>query len=267
MKVRDHLLKLALKSGLTIDRQKFTSARNKVTQTLRKAKADFFMTIIESAKGNGRKIWHNINKLTCKQTKKDKELELNINNKLVKDSDILATELNNYFIDSVNEISQLFNPPDYNYIPINHSQPIFRIEEISEIEVDNIIRSLNSSKAKDIYDLDTNFLKAHKDALIPPITHLVNQSIKLSVVPPAWKIGVVSPIFKAGDKTDKNNYRPITILPIVSKILEKWVVKLLTEHLNEGHTPLHPMQFGFRAHHSTESAITIFFRENQKLSG
>ncbi len=127
--------------------------------------------------GMAKKIWHNINKLTGKKTQKDnKELVLNINNKLVKNPFILAIELNNYFINSVHKISQLFNSPDYNYTPINHTQPIFKIEEISESEVANIIGSLNSSKAKDDYDLDTNFLKAHMDSLIPPITHLVNLS-------------------------------------------------------------------------------------------
>uniref|UniRef100_A0A8C6SXY0 Reverse transcriptase domain-containing protein n=1 Tax=Neogobius melanostomus TaxID=47308 RepID=A0A8C6SXY0_9GOBI len=94
---------------------------------------------------------------------------------------------------------------------------------------------------------------------------MVNLSIKHSVVPDTWKVGVVSPIFKTGDKTDKHNYRPINILPVVSKIIEKWVVKLLTEHLNRSHNPLHPMQFGFRTHHSTEGAISVFLEKTKRF--
>lgn len=101
MKVRDQLLKKSLRSGLIIDRQNFTSARNKVRLAIRKAKANFFITIIESAKGNGKKIWQNINKLTGRQNKQDKkELKLNVYNQLVKNPVILVTEFNIYFINS-----------------------------------------------------------------------------------------------------------------------------------------------------------------------
>ena len=70
-KERDILLKVFLKSGFTIDRQRFTSMRNKTTQTLRKAKANFFLDVITSANGNGKLIWQNINKLIGKQNKMD----------------------------------------------------------------------------------------------------------------------------------------------------------------------------------------------------
>ena len=69
IKKRDQLLKKSIKSGLNIDRLNFTRARNKVTAELRKAKADFFIQIIDNAKGDGRKIWQNINKLTGKYPK------------------------------------------------------------------------------------------------------------------------------------------------------------------------------------------------------
>lgn len=71
-------------------------------------------------------------------------------------------------------------------------------------------------------------------------------------------MAAITPIFKSGNKTDASNYRPISILPIVSKVAEKWVNKQLIKHLNLGDTPLHPMQFGFRTHHSTETAICTF---------
>ncbi len=61
MKERDQLLKQSLKTGLTTDRQKFTSLRNKVIQRLRQAKANFFIDTIEGARGNGKKLWQTIN--------------------------------------------------------------------------------------------------------------------------------------------------------------------------------------------------------------
>lgn len=258
MKKRDQLLKKSLKSGLTTDRQQFSHARNLVTQILRKAKARFYINIIESHRGNGKKVWDCINKLTGRlNNKTNKTLELKINNVLVKDPLTLAKTLNAYFISSVTQIVQLFTPSVYSPCPIKDDLPIFRLEEITEAEVGKIIRSLKSSKAKDAYGLDSNFLKSNADHLIKPLTHLVNLSINQCTVPSQWKVAMVTPIFKSGAKTDMANYRPISILPIISKVAEKWMVSLITKHLDKGHTPLHHMQFGFRALHSTETATCM----------
>lgn len=75
---------------------------------------------------------------------------------------------------------------------------------------------------------------------------------------------IVTPIFKSGDTTDLTNYRPISILPAVSKIAEKCLAEQLIVHLNNSPYQLHPMQFGFRARHSTDTA-NCFLLENMKL--
>lgn len=266
LKSRDQMLKKSLKSGLIIDRQNFTSARNKVTSALRKAKANFFLNIIESAKGNSKKVWKEINKLSGRQTKQNsKGMEINIKNQLVNDPVILATEFNSFFINSIQEISSLFTTPGYVFHPVNCEHHVFNISEISEKEVMKIICALNKSNAKDVYGFDINFLIDHKESLVCPITQLLNISIRHSVVPTNWKVSVVTPIFKSGSKSELNNYRPISILPVLSKIIEKWVATKLIEHLNRGPTTLHPMQFGFRAHHSTESAMTMFMERTKCL--
>ena len=62
-----------------------------------------------------------------------------------------------------------------------------------------------------------------------------------------------------------SNYRPISILPCVSKIAEKWVSKLITKQ-DKGFAPLYPMQFGFRAHHSAETANCVFVEKVKCMS-
>lgn len=186
---------------------------------------------------------------------------MKINNELVTDPTIIATELNTFFLDSVYEITQLFNSPSNSIRSISCAQPIFYLQQITELEVLNTINSLKNSKAMDIYGLDMNFIKRHKEVLIQPITHLINQSLSQSIVPSAWKMALVTPIFKSGERSDMDNYRPISILPVVSKILEKWVAKLLIQHLNKSNDLFHPMQFGFRAQHSTETANCLFLEK------
>ncbi len=90
--------------------------------------------------------------------------------------------------------------------------------------------------------------------MVQTIILMVNQSISQKAVPLSWKEAIVIPIFKSGSKTQVANYRPISILPIVSKVAEKWIANQLIKHLDKGFTPLHRMQFSFRPNHSTETA-------------
>uniref|UniRef100_A0A8C1JD21 Reverse transcriptase domain-containing protein n=1 Tax=Cyprinus carpio TaxID=7962 RepID=A0A8C1JD21_CYPCA len=98
------------------------------------------------------------------------------------------------------------------------------------------------------------FVKTHKDSLTPVITHLINLSFEGNVFPTAWKKAIVAPIFKSGDNYEVSNYRPISILPVFSKVAEKIVLEQLTSHLNTIEAGLHCMQFGFRVNYSTETA-------------
>ena len=98
--------------------------------------------------------------------------------------------------------------------------------------------------------------------LIKPITHIVNISFSQGIFPKHWKPAVVVPIFKSADPHSVSNYRPISILPVMSKVIEKLVAEQLISHLNSSQL-LHPMQHGFRAHHSTETA-TVYFVERVK---
>ena len=91
-----------------------------------------------------------------------------------------------------------------------------------------------------------------------------NRSLDECIFPSSLKTAIVTPVFKSGDHHETCNYRPISILPVTSKIIEKVVAEQLTSHLNKEGL-LHPRQYGFRAHHSTETAC-CFFLETIKAS-
>ena len=99
-----------------------------------------------------------------------------------------------------------------------------------------------------------------KDAalvLTKPLTFIINLSLETGVVPSEWKVAKVIPLYKSGSQAEIDNYRPISILPTLSKILEKIVYKQLMAHL-ERHNLLFEYQFGFRPNRSTELAVTYF---------
>jgi hypothetical protein len=88
----------------------------------------------------------------------------------------------------------------------------------------------------------------------------MNLSIKIGVFPTLWKTAKICPLFKSGDKKDVNNYRPISLLPIFGKILEKHVSNTLRKFFNENNL-LYKRQFGFRKLHSTSDALLSIKRK------
>ncbi len=127
----------------------------------------------------------------------------------------------------------------------------------SETQVNKVISSLRNTKYRDAHQFDTKFLKTHKDTLASVISYLINLSFVHSVFPTAWKQAIVSPIFKYVDHCEVSNYRPISILPVVSKVIEKVVLKQLTSYLNIAKDGLHCIQFGFRVNFTPNRANKI----------
>uniref|UniRef100_A0A8C8E3R6 Reverse transcriptase domain-containing protein n=1 Tax=Oryzias sinensis TaxID=183150 RepID=A0A8C8E3R6_9TELE len=264
MKEQDQALKKANKTKLTHDRGLFAILRNKVVRSLRKAKADFFLTIIEKSHGNSKIIWNQIRKMTGDRPKEQNILEIKINRQLTNNVQVIAEAFSNYFIDSVANIARCFTPVETYNLSIDASQPTFSFTNITESDVSQTINLLKPSRCKDIFGLDTVMLKDLCSSLTRPITKIINLSLSQKTFPSTWKPAIVSPIFKSGDLHSMSNYRPISILPAVSKIAEKLVAKQIINHLDTTLYSLHPMQFGFRANYSTETA-TCFFTENIRI--
>ena len=102
--------------------------------------------------------------------------------------------------------------------------------------------------------LSARLLKAAAPAISPSLTNIINQSLSTGVFPEKWKTARVAPLHKAGDKSDKGNYRPISILCVVSKIIERHVHESLYKYFTENGL-LYIAQSGFRAFHSCETAL------------
>ena len=120
----------------------------------------------------------------------------------------------------------------------------FQLLETSPEKVSSILKGLKPSKAAGIDDLSSKFLKDGAHVLARPISQLCNISIKLNSFPRSCKIAKVKPLFKKGSKTDPQNYRPISLLPLLSKITERIVHDQTKEFLSKNKL-LYRFQSGF----------------------
>ena len=97
-----------------------------------------------------------------------------------------------------------------------------------------------------------------------PITQICNLSIKLSHFPKDCKVAKLKPLYKKGTKTDPKNFRPISLLPIVSKIFEKVIHEQTMEYLTDNNI-LYKYQSGFRKNHSTDTSLS--YLTNKIMTG
>ena len=127
-----------------------------------------------------------------------------------------------------------------------------------EEQVLKIMQDIKSSKAAGIDKLSGRFLKDGAYILAKPVSALCDLSISRSVLPSAWKVVKLKPIFKKGKKNDPSNYRPTSLLPVISKINEKVVRDQTNAFFFSDENILYNYQYGFIAYHSTNKVLKRF---------
>ena len=133
----------------------------------------------------------------------------------------------------------------------------------SDEQILSLLSSLKTRKATGADGITAQMLKATGTTIVKSITKLFNLSLKTGIFPIDWKFARVVPIPKTGNPESPSNYRPISILPIISKLLEKHVHNLLYQHLSNN-CPLSPNQWGFTEGKSTTTALLSFVHECQE---
>ena len=127
---------------------------------------------------------------------------------------------------------------------------------VDESSVLTALLNLDSSKSPGADEITPRMLKHCAYSLSIPITKLFNHSLNSGQVPVDWKCGIITPIFKGGNRSEAVNYRPVTLLPTISKVLEKLVARKLVDHL-EKHDLISASQHGFRRRHSCLSNLLL----------
>ena len=128
-----------------------------------------------------------------------------------------------------------------------------KFNQIDENHINRIIQNLPNKSSCGFDDISPKLVKFIKPILIKPITVMINQMLNTGIFPDKLKIAKIKPLFKKGDSKAFNNYRPISLLPSISKIFEK-VIYDQTYSYFQNNDIFYSSQYGFRQGHSTEYA-------------
>ncbi len=173
------------------------------------------------------------------------------------DVNISASDLNHYFLSITKSFtSDLRDSSDPTiYLQFLKDTPLFEFTHIDESEVLSVINNLNVEKATGFDMIPAVVIKNFSTFIVKPISVIINRSLDSGIVPDIWKRAIITPIQKKRNVYDHlSNYRPISILPIFSKVLEKIVQSQLQIHLSN-HDLLSYCQSGFRSQYSTQDLL------------
>ena len=141
------------------------------------------------------------------------------NDRIITDLDEIANKFNTYFINIGHSLSeQIHATRSSNEYLSNRTNTIFNFTEVTEECIDSIIKNMKSKSSTGYDNISNKLVKSAKDVLIKPLTLLMNQIIHTGEFPNQLKIAKVKPLFKKGNQSSFTNYRPISLLPSISKI-------------------------------------------------
>ena len=206
-------------------------------------------------KSNIKSTWREINNLLGK-TKKVLPDHFRDDDQLISNPVDISNSFNSYFTNIGVSLASNINPTHTLFSAYLHNpnSSSFFLPPTNPFEVMQIGRMLKNTSTYGSDGIVSSVVKAVISFISRPLAYIFNLSFLTGSVPSHLKVAKVIPIFKSGDQRSKRNYRPISILPFFSKILERLVYNRLSKFLTNFNL-LSDDQFGFRSHHSTDMAI------------
>lgn len=259
---RDHLHKLVRQHPTNdILRLSYSRYRNFYVDLVRKLKTQHERSEIESNKNNTKRMWKSILKIWNKNKKSNQAGDLlslsdNPSDALRITNDFFATVGERLANSILTEIGHSEQSLAASVCTSNAPPKSFFLSPTDPGEVETMIRNLKNGSAPGLDGFSNELVKSIRDKISMPLTTIFNLSLSTGCFPDAWKIAAVTPIHKDGSKDCPTNYRPISLLSVFSKILEKLVNNRLVSFL-EGLGLLSEKQFGFRRNRSTEDAVSL----------
>lgn len=254
----DNLYYLSKHTSNINTRLKYSDFKNKYKYALRQAKLKYNSDKIDKAPNKVKASWNLIKSAFNNKFKSGTSL-------CSGDGSLNSDSFNSYFIGSVNSPVYPSNSIN-NYRHYLHQVSLpdnclgFTISHFKVEDVHKAICRLSSSNSLDIYYLNSRIVKLCANHISEVLQHIFNSCVDECIFPDALKLCKLIPVYKRGRKTSYDSYRPISLVPVFSKIFEYLISDQITSFFEENGL-FSSCQFGFRAGMSTSTAVTDFVKE------
>ena len=245
---------------------KFKYYRNKINHFLKLSKRRYYNQYFLENSNDIKRVWNGIKQIIhCKPKASQKAVKIIKNNVELIDPLKIAEAFNTYFSNVGSNLADLIptvqkSPMSYLKSPVDEN---FFIFPTTASEIENEISSLKSGKAVGPFSVPISILKILKTVISKSLAMLFNASFSAGIVPAKFKIANVVPVYKKDSQTCLSNYRPISLLSIFNKLLEKLMYNRLL-HFLEMKNIFYDKQFGFLAKRSTDQAVLSIIDKIQK---
>lgn len=261
MSNRDYYHQLAMKTNSIDHWKKYRQLKSSVKKQVKLCKSSYYKDLITRNKDKPAELWKSINEITSRKLPNCPSCI--ITDGVYHTNAKSICEVFNLFFSTIgkklaDKLSWRIGISTSTFLPaesIVSNQFLF--QDVTCSFVKGQINKLKTNKAVDLDRISARLLKDAADIISPSLTKLINLSLSSNKFPAIWKSGKVTALFKKGERTNPSNYRPITILPTISKILERAAYNQLYKFLSDNNL-LSAKQYGFRPKLSTGTAILHF---------
>lgn len=258
IKEKNKLYALLRKSPLDSNlKNKYTQYKNKLNKLIIISKKQYLNECINRSKGETKVLWKEVKKIYNKKNIVEKGIEKIKDDKghIISEKSKIASEFNRFFSNLGRKYSDRIIEPER---PLHEGElsvrDSFFFVPTDEKEVENKIEDLKVRKTPGIDGLQSRSLKEIKSKISLPLAHIFNECFIHGIFPNCLKKGIINPVYKGGNKLEMSNYRPISIISNLAKILEKLIKTRIIIFLKKNNV-ISDRQYGFREGMSTEDAI------------
>ena len=232
---RDRLKKLAVSHKSHILLQAYGQMRNRVNKLNLNLKPEFFTNKIASYNGDLKNTWKTINQVLNKKSLTTHIPSQKVEGKAVSGDTAIAELMNNFLCEIrktlSDKIPQSSNPLLDNDYEVNPKSVKLYFEYINVTQLERVFGKFDTSKGSVPDGLANFFIKAGLPVIAESLCNIFNLSLATGVFPDSWKIVSVDPVFKSGEQDESSNYRPISVLPYLARLLEKLVYNQIYDFL------------------------------------
>ena len=249
------LCKMATQSGLSMHMERYRKYRQALNRVKQYAKKSFYANVFEKIGKNSKMLWEVLNTIVKKSNNKVEITSVKSHGITVTDPRQVANTFNEHFLNvgknTKNSIVKVNTDPLCYTKRVNQS---LEIKLITESQLQKIVNNMDSKQSTGCNGISNFLLKKIISCIQTPFCQLINKSIFSGTFPDEMKIAKVIPLYKDGSVEEPNNFRPISLLPVLSKVLEKYIFWRTVEFFDRNDV-IYKRQFGFCRHHSTIHAV------------